>query len=96
MPAYVIALVDVKDLAAYERYKALAPPAIAAVGGKYLVRGGEVTVLEGRHDGRRVVILEFPSLDAARAFYDGEAYRRARDARQGAADMTMLLCAGLS
>jgi hypothetical protein len=53
MPGYVIAMLDVFDPAAYERYKAAAPPTIAAAGGRYLARGGEST-LEGGHDGRRI------------------------------------------
>lgn len=95
MPAYVIAFVEVTDPAAYEQYKALAPGAVTAAGGRYLVRGGEVTALEGQHDGRRVVVLEFPGLEAARAFYDGATYREARAARRDAARMTMLLVPGL-
>ena len=54
MPAYVIALLEVTDPAAYERYKAAVPSTIAAAGGRSLARGGE-SVLEGTHDGRRVI-----------------------------------------
>jgi uncharacterized protein (DUF1330 family) len=67
MPAYVIADVDVSDPAKYEGYKALTPGAIAAAGGKFIARGGEVAVLEGDWKPARVVVLEFADLDAARA-----------------------------
>jgi uncharacterized protein (DUF1330 family) len=96
MPAYVIAILEVTDPAAYERYKAAAPATIAAAGGRYVARGGEVTALEGAHDGRRVVILEFPSVEVARGWYDGEAYREARRLRATCArDVTFLLVPGL-
>ena len=85
MSAYLIARVQVTDPEKYEDYKALAAPAIAAAGGKYLARGGECVSLEGDAETRRVVIVEFANLKAARDFYDGEAYRKARAAREGAA-----------
>jgi uncharacterized protein (DUF1330 family) len=84
MPAYVIADVDVSDPAKYEGYKALTPGAIAAAGGKFIARGGEVAVLEGDWKPARVVVLEFADLDAARKFYDSEIYRAARAKRAGA------------
>ncbi len=95
MPAYVIALLEVTDPVEYEKYKAAAPPTVAAAGGRYLARSGE-TVLEGTHDGRRAVIVEFPSLEAARAWYDGEGYRHARALRRDCArNVTLLLLPGV-
>jgi uncharacterized protein (DUF1330 family) len=70
MPAYLIARVNVTDPAKYENYKALAPAAIAQYGGKYLARGGATETLEGDAESRRVVILEFPDMEAARTFYN--------------------------
>jgi uncharacterized protein (DUF1330 family) len=97
MSAYVIAYLEVTDPVAYERYKAAAPATIAAAGGRYLARGGEPVVLEGAHDGRRVVILEFPSLEAAKGWYEGEAYREARALRASCARrVTFLLVAGVA
>jgi uncharacterized protein (DUF1330 family) len=94
MPGYVIAMLDVFDPVAYEKYKAAAPPTIAAAGGRYLARGGE-TVLEGNHDGRRMVILEFPSVEAARAWHQGSAYTEARRIRAACArNVTFLLLPG--
>jgi uncharacterized protein (DUF1330 family) len=94
MPAYILAEIDVHDPARYEHYKALAPDAIARYGGRYLARGGETVTLEGDWQPKRMVVLEFPSLEAACTFYDSPEYRAARDKRKGAADMKMIAVAG--
>ena len=95
MAAYVIALLEVTDPAAYERYKAASPPTIAAAGGRYVARGGDIATLEGVHDGRRVVILEFPTVQAAKDWYSGDAYKAARELREHCArNVTFLLVPG--
>ncbi len=94
MVAYVIAHVNVTDPEQYQEYKKLTPAAVAAHGGTFLVRGGDSEVLEGQPEDRRVVVLEFPSMDAARTFYDSAQYREARAVRDGAAEMSMLLVEG--
>ncbi|CAO3422248.1 DUF1330 domain-containing protein [Azospirillum doebereinerae] len=95
MPAYVIADVKVTDTATYENYKALSPNAVASNGGRFLSRGGETAVMEGTWQPNRVVILEFPDMAAARAFYDSPEYREARAARAGAADFNMIIVDGV-
>ena len=95
MPAYVIARVNVTDPDQYEKYKALSPGAIAAYGGRFIVRGGETEVLEGEPEARRVVVVEFPSMEQARTFYDSPEYREARAARAGAAEGQFLLVDGV-
>ncbi|HEY1328057.1 MAG TPA: DUF1330 domain-containing protein [Casimicrobiaceae bacterium] len=95
MPAYILAEIDVHDPQRYDQYKALAPDAIARHGGRYLVRGGETVTLEGDWKPARVVVLEFPSLEAARTFYDSPEYRAARAKREGACRMQMIAVAGL-
>jgi len=95
MAAYLIVDVDVTDPARYEAYKKLAPPAIAAYGGKYLVRGGATDVLEGAVAAKRVVVLEFPSMDQARKFFSSPEYGAAKRAREGAATMNALLVEGV-
>ncbi|HNJ75179.1 MAG TPA: DUF1330 domain-containing protein [Azospira sp.] len=93
---YLIANAAVSDAEAYEGYKKLAAVAIAQYGGRYLVRGGALDVLEGQWAGApRVVIVEFDSVEQARKFYDSPEYRAAREARVGAADMNMLVVEGL-
>ena len=94
MAAYILVDCDVTDPVRYEAYKNLAQDAIARHGGRYLVRGGETVVLEGDWTPKRVVVLEFPTLEAARRFYDSPEYRVARDARAGAADMNLVAVAG--
>ena len=93
---YLIANATVHDAVAYEGYKTLAAAAIAQYGGRYLVRGGTLDVLEGQWTGApRLVIVEFDSVEQARKFYDSPEYRAAREARAGAADMDMLVVEGL-
>jgi uncharacterized protein (DUF1330 family) len=94
MTAYIIARVTVTDPEKYETYKALAPAVIAAHGGRYVVRGGAMKILEGEPDSRRVVVLEFPTVEAAEAFYTSAEYETARQKRRGAAEMQMILVDG--
>ena len=94
MTAYAIVRVKVTDPDQYEKYKALTPDAIAAHNGRFLVRGGDFEVLEGEAEDRRIVLVEFPDLDTARAFYDSPEYREAREVRAGAAEMQMIIVEG--
>lgn len=93
---YLIAEAKVSDATVYETYKALAQVAIADFGGRYLVRGGTPEVLEGAWSApQRLVIVEFDSADQAKKFYHSSAYRAAREARAGAAEMNMLVVSGI-
>ena len=94
MSAYIIANVRVTNPEKYEEYRRFSTLAMRAHGVKVLVRGGAVETLEGNDPGR-TVILQFPSMAAARAFYNSAQYRRARHAREGAAIMTMYLVEGV-
>lgn len=96
MPAYVIVDVSVRDRETYERYKQLAAPAVAAYGGRYLVRGGATETLEGRWRPSRFVILEFPTVEQGRAWWASQEYGPAKALRQASADTEMLLVAGVS
>jgi uncharacterized protein (DUF1330 family) len=96
MAAYIIADVRVSDPEQYKQYQALSPGAIAAAGGRFLVRGGQHQTLEGAWQPGRVVILEFPDYAAAKAFYDSELYRAARAQRAGATEQfNMVVVEGL-
>jgi uncharacterized protein (DUF1330 family) len=75
MPAYLIANVNVHDATAFEEYRRQVPATIAKHGGRYLVRGGRVERLEGTWNPTRLVVLEFPSMEQARRWYDSEDYR---------------------
>lgn len=94
MAAYVVVDIDIKDAGTYERYKAMAPASIAAYGGRYVVRGGSTTTLEGDWRPGRFVILEFASAERARAWWDSPEYAEAKALRQSCADTDMVLTEG--
>jgi uncharacterized protein (DUF1330 family) len=95
MTAYWIAHVTVTDPDAYKGYQALAPAAFAAHGARFLARGGAAETLEGPLLDRHVVI-EFPSIQAARACYHSDAYQTARACRAGACVAHVVIVEGLS
>ena len=75
MAAYVIADIEVTDPAAFEEYRQKVAPMIAKYGGKYLVRGGASETVEGDWVPKRLVVIEFDSMDRLKEFYHGEDYR---------------------
>jgi uncharacterized protein (DUF1330 family) len=84
MPAYVIARVEVTDWDKYNEYLKVGPGTIAQYGGRFIARAGEVATLEGPEESRRLVILEFPSLAKAKAWYNSKEYQDAKKLRAGA------------
>ncbi len=95
MSAYLIAEVNVTDTAAYEEYKKITPGAVAAYGGKFIVRGGEVEGKEGGWNPVRLVVIEFASMDQAKKFYDSPEYAPALKIRLAAAKTRLVLVEGL-
>ena len=95
MPAYVIVETDVHDPEQYERYKAASPGAVASGGGRFVARGGELAVLEGDWHPSRIVILEFPDLEAAKRWYASPEYEEAKALRAGAANLRMVAVQGV-
>lgn len=95
MTAYVIVRVDVTDPEKFKGYQALTPNAIAKNGGRFIVRGGEVTTLEGADETRRVVVLEFETVAAAKAFWNSPEYEEAKAARANAADFQAFIVEGV-
>ena len=93
--AYIIAQATVSNPEQYEGYKKLAGEAVAKYGGRYIVRGGATQLLEGDWSPPRLVILEFDTLEQAKRFYASPEYQAARQQRQGAAHMNMLVVEGL-
>jgi uncharacterized protein (DUF1330 family) len=93
--AYVIYQGEVLDPERYEAYKVKAAASIAAAGGRYIVRGGEVAVLEGEPPAGRTVVIEFPTRQAAVDWYRGDWYTQARRARQGIARARMYVVDGV-
>jgi uncharacterized protein (DUF1330 family) len=94
MPAYVIANIEVTDPGQYEEYKKLAGPSVAEYDGRYLVRGGAAEILEGEWTPNRLVVLEFPSLERAREWWNSESYAAAIGIRHSAARSDILLVEG--
>ncbi len=94
MSAYVVIDIHIHDPVRYEEYKRLAAPSVAAFGGRYLVRGGEVTQLEGDWMPARFVALEFPSVARAKEWYDSDLYRPIRAIRHASARSHMILIEG--
>lgn len=95
MPAYVVVDVDVKDRETYKEYRERAGPTVAAAGGRYIVRGGEVTHLEPGWDVHRFVILEFPDVAAAKAWYESPDYQRVLPIRLRSTVSRMMVVEGL-
>jgi uncharacterized protein (DUF1330 family) len=95
MAAIVVAQVKVTDPAAYENYKPLAKEAIEAFGGRYHVRGSMPIALEGDAPDRRFVIVEFDSVEQAKAFYNSAIYLKAREARDGASIANIVVLEGV-
>jgi uncharacterized protein (DUF1330 family) len=95
MPAYVIVETDITDPERYGQYKAASPGAVAAGGGRFVVRGGELTVLEGDWRPSRLVVLEFEDLAAAKRWYASEVYQEAKKLREGAAHIRMVAVQGV-
>lgn len=96
MSAYVIYQGEVLDPEKYEQYKKRAAASIEAAGGRYLVRGGETTVLEGEPPAGRTVVVAFPDRQAAIDWYQGAAYTAAREIRKGAARARMYVVDGVN
>jgi uncharacterized protein (DUF1330 family) len=94
MKAYVIVDVRITDPEKYEAYKKLTPGSLVPFEGKFIVRGGETETLEGSWNPGRIVILEFPSLAQARAWWSSEGYAPAKALRQSASVTQMILVEG--
>jgi uncharacterized protein (DUF1330 family) len=95
MAAYVIVEVDIHDPATYEEYKKLTPASISAHGGRFIVRGGNAINIEGDWDPKRIVVLEFPDLQTAKAWWSSPEYTKAKLIRQKSAYTKMIMVEGV-
>jgi uncharacterized protein (DUF1330 family) len=95
VPAYIVVETDIHDAEQYELYKQASPAAVAAGGGRFIARGGALTVLEGDWQPKRIVLLEFPDMEAAERFYESSEYQDAKRLREGAAGLNMVAVEGL-
>jgi uncharacterized protein (DUF1330 family) len=94
VPAYIINDMEVTDPALLDEYKKLSPATIAQYGGKFLVRGGALEVLEGEWSPKRLVILEFPSFEQAKAWADSAEYAPAKAMRHRASRSNVIVVEG--
>ena len=95
MPAYVIVDITVTDPVRYEEYKKLAASTVAAFGGKYIVRGNPVEVLEGEWNLNRLVILEFESVAQAKKWWASSEYSAPKKLRHATAHSKMIVVEGI-
>jgi uncharacterized protein (DUF1330 family) len=95
MSVYLIADIEVTDMAGYEEYKRQVPALIAAHGGRYIARGGASEVLEGSWRPKRTAIIEFPSPTAFKAFWDAPDYQPLRELRERSARSNLVVIEGL-
>lgn len=96
MPAYVISQVTPLDEDAFSAYRDRAAASIAKYGGKYVVRGGELQILEGDFERQAIVVVEFPDLDTARRWYRSSEYALALNLRDKALARELVLVNGVS
>lgn len=96
MPVYLISDVTPKDPEAFQTYRTRAAASIALYGGRYLARGGSVEPLEGEWAPRTIIIVEFPDIDRARAWYRSPEYAQALEVRDEALSRNLILVDGIS
>ena len=95
MPAYIIVEINITDPAGYEEYRRLGPPTVAAYGGKFVVRGGTIEVLEGDWSPKRLVVLEFESADRAKQWWSSQEYSIPKQIRQKTSLTNMIVVEGV-
>jgi uncharacterized protein (DUF1330 family) len=95
MPAFIIVDVRITNLARYEDYKKQTPATLAAFDGKFIVRGGKTETLEGEWQPGRIVVLEFPSMEKAKAWWSSDGYAPAKALRQATSVTKMIMVEGV-
>ena len=95
MSAYIIVQVDVKDPVRYEDYKRLVPASLAKYGGQFVVRGGRTETLEGTWSPKRFVMVEFPDVQRAKAWWASAEYAEAKALRQATSHTEMIVVEGV-
>ena len=94
MPAYVLAEIEITNPEGYKEYTAQVPATITKYGGRFVVRGGKAHVLEGEWPERRRVLIEFPTVDAARQWWDSSEYAKPKEMRRANSKGRLLLLEG--
>ena len=96
MPAYIIIRIHADDPGQLKDYQAVAPAIIEKYKGRFIARGGKLVTLEGPEESRRVVLIEFPELADAEAFYHSPEYSEARKLREGIAVAEFIAVEGVN
>ncbi len=94
MSAYIVIRVDIRDREKYGQYMRHTPRIVNQFGGRFIVRGGETETLEGEEETLRMVVIEFPSMDAAKTFYKSKAYQEVKQLREGGGDAQFIAVDG--
>jgi len=94
MPAYIVVEVEIHNPAEYEDYKKLTPGSLKNYQGKFIVRGGKTETLEGDWSPQRFVMIQFPTLELAKAWWASEEYAQAKALRQRTASSKMIVVVG--
>ena len=95
MAAYLIGDIEITDTETYDKYRAGVPATVAAYGGKFLVRGGQGEVIEGEWHPRRLVLLEFESMEKAKAWYSSPEYSELLKLRHSASNGNLIFVDGV-
>jgi len=95
MSAYVVVQVEINDPVRYADYKGMVPASLEKYGGRFIVRGGQIHTMEGDWAPKRFVLVEFPSVERAKAWWDSPEYREARDLRWATASSQLIIVEGV-
>ncbi len=95
MSAYIVVQVDVKDPVRYEDYRKLVPASLTKYGGRFIVRGGKTETLEGTWSPKRFVMVEFPDVERAKAWWASDDYAVAKALRQATSHTEMIVVEGV-
>jgi uncharacterized protein (DUF1330 family) len=95
MAAYIVVQVDVQDPVRYADYRTMVPPTLAKYGGRFIVRGGKTETLEGDWAPKRFVVVEFPNVEQAKAWWASPEYAEAKALRQATSETLMIVAEGV-
>ena len=95
MAAYMIVEIEIHDAAGYDEYRKVVGATLAKYGGKFIVRGGRIDILEGNWNPKRIVVLEFANVARAREWYDSDEYAGPKQMRMKASKGNIVLVEGV-
>jgi uncharacterized protein (DUF1330 family) len=96
MSAYVISEVEMRDAADFETYRSIAAETISKYGGRYLIRGGAVSLIEGGPPPKTIIVVEFPTMERLREWYASPEYAEALKVRRTALDRRLIFVEGIT